>query len=252
MKRAFDSELGGFQSTRLVDAIARLQQEAIKIKPPSTTDLRAAKGGLLGPAFFPEGLGLSESALHKDVSPTIMAIGHNFGCADYREAIHAAGREDDKATWRNLDSLLIQAGCRPELCFRTNWFVGLLPGSVQTGKFLRYPDPNYEEACNRLLIEQIKVVQPRAILILGPQVACRAYQIIPALAPWRNASSWSDIDRSSIGHSPGKVSIPAAEMSAKIAALLHPSFGTANQGRRMKNMLEPKTEVEIVRGVLQA
>jgi uracil-DNA glycosylase len=240
------------ENIELIDAISELQQEAKRIKPPSGTDRLPARGGLPGPAFFPEGLGLSELALYSGIQSTIMAIGHNFGCADYRTDIQAAGREDDKATWRNLDSLLVRAGSRPELCFRTNWFVGLLPGKVQTGKFLRAPDKFYEATCNRLLIEQIKLLRPRVILLLGPQVAGRAYQIIPALTPWRGASSLIDIDRSSIGHSPRNVEIPAAGMFSNIAALLHPSFGAANQGRRMKNMMEPATEADIIRKAFQA
>jgi hypothetical protein len=39
-----------------------------------------------------------------------MAIGHYFGCVDYRNRIEPAGREDDQATWRNLDALLRGAG----------------------------------------------------------------------------------------------------------------------------------------------
>jgi hypothetical protein len=139
MQSAIHSEISDDANTGLVYAISRLQQEALKIKPPSGTDRLPARGGLPGPAFFPEGLGLSEPSLHGGVFPTVMAIGHNFGGSDYRAEIEVAGREDDKATWRNLDSLLVRAGSRPELCYRTNWFVGLLPGKQQTGKFLLLP-----------------------------------------------------------------------------------------------------------------
>ena len=43
----------------LVKAIAEWQREALNIKPPSGTDRLLAVGGLPGPAFFPEGMGLS-------------------------------------------------------------------------------------------------------------------------------------------------------------------------------------------------
>ncbi len=36
-----------------------------------------------------------------------------------------------------------------------------------------------------------------------------------------------------------------------MAALLHPSFGAANQSRRMKNMAVPLTEAEIIRAALK-
>ena len=113
----------------LLESIAQWQGEALKIAPPSDTNLLPTVGGLSGPAFFPEGFGLGESALRLNNRPTIIAIGHNFGCQEYRNEIQPAGREDDKATWRNLDALLLQAGSSPAPCFRTNWFVGLLFGS---------------------------------------------------------------------------------------------------------------------------
>src|ERR1035437_5537460 len=109
----------------LVEVIAEWQKEALSIQPPSGTGRLSAIGGLSGPAFFPEGYGLSDPIRPENARPTIMAIGHNFGCATYREEIGPAGREDDKATWHNLDALLLKAGSSPARCFRTNWFIGL-------------------------------------------------------------------------------------------------------------------------------
>jgi hypothetical protein len=236
----------------LVEAIAEWQQEALSIQPPPGTGHLPAIGGLPGPAFFPEGYGLSHPIRPENARPTVMAIGHNFGCEIYRQEIGPAGREDDKATWRNLDRILRDAGCSPDQCFRTNWFVGLLPGDKQVGRFLLRSDPKYEQACRSLLFKQIQFFRPAVILLLGPEVASRAYQIIPALVPWRDAGRWTDIDRSSIGHSPRNVEVPAANLRTNVAALLHPSFGAANQRRRMKNMVEPATEAEIIRGALKS
>lgn len=235
----------------LIEAITDWQHEAMKIRPPMGTDRLPAVGGLPGPAFFPEGLGLSHPIPPDDQRPTILAIGHNFGCAEYREKIGPAGREDDKATWRNLDTLLLKAGADPEQCFRTNWFIGLLPGEKQVGRFLRNPDPAYEQACRQLLIKQIQFLHPKAIVLLGPEVASRAYQIMPALEPWLGADKWIDIDRSSIGHTVQNIEVPAAKLRTNVAALLHPSFGAANQSRRMKNMAVPLTEAEIIRTALE-
>jgi hypothetical protein len=203
-----------------------------------------------GPAFFPEGWGIDESCIRESITPTLMAIGHNFGCVSYRKKIDPVGREDDQATWRNLDALLVQAGCSPAQCFRTNWFIGLLPGDKQTGRFLIKAEPEYEDACRSLLLKQTEAIRPRAILLLGPEVASRAYAMMPSLIPRRTAKKWVDIDRSSIRHSPRDIEIPGVDHRANIAALLHRSFGVANQSRRMQNMLVPMTEVEIVRVAL--
>jgi hypothetical protein len=228
----------------LLASIGLWQEEALKIAPPSGTDRLPAVGGLPGPAFFPEGFGLSHAALCQNVRPTVIAIGHNFGCQEYRKGIQPAGRDDDKAT------LLTQAGADPAQCFRTNWFVGLLPGSKQTGRFLRKPDHGYELACRSLLVKQIEEIKPTAILLLGPEVASRAHGLIPALAPWRGAKRWIDIDQSTIGYSARDIELPAAGVRTNVAALLHPSLGAANQGRRMKNMRIPMTEAGIIRAAL--
>jgi len=235
----------------LVEVIAGWQQEALGIKPPLGTDRLPAVGGLSGPAFFPEGYGLSHPIRPENARPTVMAIGHNFGCAAYRKEIGPAGREDDKATWRNLDALLVKAGSSPEQCFRTNCFIGLLPGDKQVGRFLLKPDPAYEQACRSLLIMQIGFLRPTALLLLGPEVAGRAYKIMPALEPWRGASTWAEIDCSSIGPYLRDVEVPHADLRTNVAALLHPSFGAANEGRRMKNMTVPMAEAEIIRSVLK-
>jgi Uracil DNA glycosylase superfamily len=233
-----------------LEMVEQWQQEAVGIPPPVASDRVGAVGGLPGPAFYPEGRGIGESCFREGVTPTVMAIGHNFGCISYRKRIDPAGREDDQATWRNLDALLFQAGCSPAQCFRTNWFIGLLPGDKQTGRFLLKAEPEYEDACRFLLLKQIDAIRPRAILLLGPEVASRAYTLMPSLAPWRGAEKWADIDRSVIGHSQRDVEIAGSDHRANIAALLHPSFGVANQGRRMQNMPVPMTEVEIVRATL--
>lgn len=96
-----------------IEIIRGWQARAKGIAPPEGTFILPARGGLSGAAFFPEGFGLQNPTA--DASwPTMMAIGHNFGCEDYREDINAAGREDDKPTWHNLCLLLndaeVQAG----------------------------------------------------------------------------------------------------------------------------------------------
>jgi hypothetical protein len=47
----------------LLASIAQWQEEALAIAPPSGTDRLPAVGGLPGPAFFPEGSGLSHVAM---------------------------------------------------------------------------------------------------------------------------------------------------------------------------------------------
>jgi hypothetical protein len=224
--------------------------EASRKPSPDNVDILPARGGLPGPAFFPEGLGLQNPAADAPW-PKLMAIGHNFGCEQYRNEIDAAGREDDKATWRNLRNLLRDADVPIESCFMTNWFVGLQPGNKQVGDFLVRPAPRYEADCRQLLLEEIKTLKPEVILLLGLPVVGRAHEIMPALRPWASAKNWSAVDNSSIGPVADGTEIPGTGVRASVVPLLHPSFSPPNQRLRRSGVFSVEhPEVEMVKGAL--
>ena len=230
----------------VLELLGEWQTKAKNIKPPEGTGILPARGGLPGPAFFPEGFGLQNPTADAPW-PKIIAVGHNFGCEDYRNEIDAAGREDDKATWRNLRRLLADAGVSIESCFMTNWFVGLQPGNKQVGEFLSRPDLRYERECEELLLEQVRTLKPEVILLLGLPVAVRAHRIIPSLTPWANAPNWSAVDVSTLGSIAYGVEIPGTGVKANVVALLHPSFSPSNQRYRRAAFPVEKPEVEIIR-----
>jgi hypothetical protein len=234
----------------LLDLIAAWQHQAKTIAPPENTGISSARGGLSGPAFFPEGFGL-QNPTPQSAWPELMAIGHNFGCEDYRKEIDAAGREDNKPTWRNLRNLLTDAGVAVESCYMTNWFVGLQPGSTQVGGFLLRPDPRYEAECRHLLLEQVGGLRPRTILLLGLDVVSRSHEIMPSLKMWAGARTWAAVDKSSIGPVAYNVQIQGTGVQANVVALLHPSFSPSNQRHRQSaTFAGPKPEVEMVRRAL--
>ncbi len=184
------------------------QSQACKIEPPPGRF--KARGGLCGPAFFPEGRGLlNPEKWRKSGTPSIMVIGHNFGSCGYRVKVETklCGREDNEHTWENLASLLKDAKVRIDKriitiddCFMTNWFVGLLPGEKNRVPFLvpGWPgEKEYEAECFDLLKQQIEEIQPRLILLMGKVVVLRASQLIPELKCWRwetkTEPSWPNI-----------------------------------------------------------
>ncbi len=172
-----------------------------------------------------------------------MAIGHNFGCEAYRDAIEAVGREDETTiTWRNLTALLNRAGTSVARCFMTNWFVGLQPGNKQVGKFLAKGDDRYEAECRALLLEQIGGLKPQVIMLLGLEVVRRAHQIIPTLQPWSHVASWRAVDE--IGSVAMAVDVADMDVTTNVVALLHPSFSNSNRRHRR----EP--EEDMVRSAL--
>jgi uracil-DNA glycosylase len=176
-----------------------------------------------------------------------MAVGHNFGCEDYRNEINGAGREDDKATWRNLRLLLADADVPIESCFMTNWFVGLQPGDKQVGEFLSRPDSRFERECGELLLEEIRTLKPHVILLLGLPVVGRAHRIMPTLRPWADAPNWRVVDSSSLGPVAHAVEIPGTEVRTNVVALLHPSFSPSNQRHRRAVFPVEKPEVAMIR-----
>jgi uracil-DNA glycosylase len=176
-----------------------------------------------------------------------MAIGHNFGCEAYRNSINDRGHKDDKATWRNLRALLEDAALSIESCFMTNWFIGLLPGNRQVRKFLHAPSPRYESECRGLLLEEIKGLKPKLILLLGLNVVSRAYEIMPSLSPWAGATNWKTVDGSSLGSMARRVEVSGTGVRANIVPLLHPSFSPPNQRFRAGLFPLPKPEVEMLR-----
>lgn len=224
----------------ILELIRNWQTTAKTIRPPEGTHLVPARGGLPGPAFFPEGFGLQNPNAHASW-PQLMAVGHNFGCEDYRTEIEAAGREDDKATWRNLRALLTDAGAPIESCFMTNWFVGLQPGNKQVGDFLLRPDTRYERECRELLLDQIRVLKPEVILLLGLALVRRVHSIMPTLAGWANA-----------GPVVGGVEIPGTGVRATVVALLHPSFSPSNQRHRRTAFAVQNPEVQMIRQAVSA
>jgi hypothetical protein len=231
----------------VLEMVREWQKKAKSITPPEGTGILPARGGLPGPAFFPEGSGLQNPTADA-VWPHIMAVGHNFGCEDYRNEINAAGREDDKPTWRNLRQLLVDAAEVPiESCFMTNWFVGLQPGNKQVGEFLSRADSRFERECGELLLDQIRTLKPGIILLLGLPVVGRAYRIMPILRPWADAPSWSVVDSSSLGPVAFGVEVHGTGVRANVVALLHPSFSPSNQRHRRSVFPVKKPEVEMIR-----
>ena len=239
----------------LVEQIRKWQQRAREIVPPDNKIERAI-GELEGRAFFPEGLGLQRLVRStEDSQPDILVVGHNFGTLDYRKKLAEkfGGSEDNKPTWRNLKSLL---GDVMDRCFMTNWFIGF--GSNQTGKFLPNHTCNsgcspsetkcsirkYEEECLNLIINQIRVLKPKAVLLLGEEVIRRAHKIAPdndRLKSWHRIKAsrfFSEVDK--IGALASNVDVPEEDFTTNFVALIQPSFHMQNHAHRAPEALRVK------------
>jgi hypothetical protein len=124
-----------------------------------------------GTAVFPGGSGLwrgeqINGALPKYFpSDPIMFIAHNFDSQRSHDRSLLRGSESLKSPfWKHLRAYLDHADIPLEACFFTNALMGLQPGSS------RGPMSSsdlFKKQCRDFLQQQIKIVRPRGIAILG-------------------------------------------------------------------------------------
>lgn len=128
-----------------------------------------------GTAGFPDGTGLywpKGYPFPRFPLGGVMLVGHYTDAADKhaarRENGHSPGDLDDPqmSTWRHLHKLCARAGLDLHEIFLTNVYVGLKEGNSH-GKFPGAKDHSFREWCRAFLDDQIRVMQPRAVVTLG-------------------------------------------------------------------------------------
>jgi len=128
-----------------------------------------------GTGFFPGGDGLWRGDEPHGAMPEwfpknpVMFVGHNFDKVSGYERSLARGIEViNGPTWRKLREYVFHAGLVPGECFFTNALMGLQPihsrGPLRT-------TARFRTECREFLRHQIAIVQPRAIIALGPVAA---------------------------------------------------------------------------------
>lgn len=196
-----------------------------------------ARARISGTAFFPGGNGLWDAEQDLPIAK-VMVLGHNFDSEKGFEKSLAQGQENTKgATWRNLLDLLGAVNISPLDCFFTNAYMGIKQGDEATGKFPGAKNPQFVDACQKFLLEQIKAQQPKLIITLGNHVPAFIAPLSRELTSWCDCESVTTLDamnRQLI--SPVHFS-EIAEYATTIAALTHPSFRRLNVKYRKYNGL---------------
>lgn len=227
--------------------------------------VRPYEGGMVevprplpGCGFFPGGDGLwkPEGATQRPPLPVggIMILGNNFQCEANFAALALAGTEDRQrdATWRNLLTLLATEGIDPAQCFFTNAFMGLVEGSDAMATVPAMRNPGFVGRCRAFLAEQLRLLQPRLVLVLGTKVPDFLAPLSPATRHWEGARSWSAIDRQDGALATG-ATLPGLAEPAVIACLLHPSFRGPNlRFRRFRGHEGAQAEHSLLNAALQA
>ncbi|HET6613946.1 MAG TPA: uracil-DNA glycosylase family protein [Kofleriaceae bacterium] len=187
-----------------------------------------------GTAFFPGGYGLivDNGALPAFPHGGTMIVGHDFHSeAGYRESVARGHENPNLPTWRNLRSVLKQAGISTETCFFTNFFVGLRKGTATTGPFPGAKSHSFVAHCREFLLRQLEVQQPALILTLGIQTPYYLAPLSPQLADWGERRGLKHLDAS--GPVKLDVHFPAIpSCSAAVVALTHPCLRHASVRHR--------------------
>ncbi len=125
---------------------------------------------IVGTAFFPGGCGLWCGLEHFAPAPAffpetpVMFVAHNYASANAFRLLRAKGGEGG-FWWRDIVIPLLRgSGLDPSRAFFTNALMGLKDGP-SLGK-MNAPR-QFESQCSLFLQEQVRVVQPSAIVALG-------------------------------------------------------------------------------------
>jgi uracil-DNA glycosylase len=209
-----------------------------------------------GTAFFPGGYGLWNTQRDKPLPPMpiggVMVVGHNFDSeASFNRSFSHEGANLKGSTWRNLLAFLKQVEILPERCFFTNAYVGLQAGNRAVGSFPGERDPEFVCWCQKFLLKQIKLMQPRLILTLGAYVPTFLAPLSPELKHvWSGVKSLTKLDEK--GNALVFPSFFEGVLHPiAVLALTHPAYRHVNvKYRRYGNLQGDAAEQALVRDAL--
>ncbi len=200
-------------------------------------------GRIGGIAFFPGGSGLWGTVPHQSLPPMpiggIMVLGHNFDCeTGFAKSLRRDSENLNGPTWRTIRRVLLQAGVALEQCFFTNAYMGLKAGSEPTGPFPGARNADFVSRCQRFLIEQLRLQQPRLLLTLGKEVPPVLAPLTPELRlAWMGLHTLQEMDQRGVALVDA-VRFPDVPHATAVVALTHPANRTPNVRRRRYQGLE--------------
>lgn len=196
-----------------------------------------ARARIPGLAFFPGGDGLLDAEQDLPIGK-VMVLGHNFDSEKGFEKSLAQGRENiTSPTWRNLLDILGMAGISPSDCFFTNAYMGIKQGNEATSKFPGAKSPQFVEAWQKFLIDQIKAQRPKLIITLGNHVPAFIAPLSTDLTAWHGCKTITRLDADKCQLISPVHFVQILDYSTTIATLTHPSFRGLNVKHRKYNDL---------------
>ena len=209
-----------------------------------------------GTAFFPGGYGLwrkTRGGLPPMPCGKVMVLGNNFDSeCGYRKSLQK-GDELHTPTWQNLLQLFGSVGIRPEDCFFTNAYMGLLASCPSnTGESPGARNSTFRKCCESFFAEQIAVQKPRLILALGRFVPEFIAPLSRDLAEWTEWRKWSGLDVSGPVKRVHFDFDDTGEQMTTVVALVHPSMRRSNlRWRRYRGRTGNEAELAMLKDALE-
>jgi uracil-DNA glycosylase family 4 len=182
--------------------------------------------------FFPAGDGL----YYEEETPThieYMVIGQDFDTIDKFRALQKDKKselETGNTTWRNLLKLLGDEGIDKKSVFYTNAIMGYRDGGKNTGKSPAFKDEKFIAVCQKFMIEQISMVKPKKIIVLGANLFDFMAALSDDLKAIKDVKKFKDLDKRIYR---GVTFNNVGSLKCDILFMLHPSLFFAN-AREMK------------------
>ncbi|QCO07495.1 hypothetical protein [Azospirillum argentinense] len=202
----------------------------------------------LGPAIRGNGFFPGANGLYIDASGRtppmpvgkIMVLGHNYDVVRNYRKYQRLGEEgvESVATWRTMLALFRQVSIDPRDCFFTNFYMGLMEDTDSAGHVVRntdtFPGAQHRwfiDMCVAFLIEQIRVVRPRLVIVLGIKTPSKVALAFRQPSLWSNRETFHDLDRDGRGVL-DVVEIAGTNQAPTFVAITHPCKRHLNVHRR--------------------
>ena len=184
---------------------------------------------LSGLGFFPGGTGLWEKGDENIAGKSIMVLGQDFGTIEYFLNLKGDTESDKQSTWRNLLTVLKEAGIQPTDCFFTNAFLGLREGlQKMVGKTPAWQKQDFVIACQKFFLQQFSIQKPQLILVLGENPARFLSSLSSGLSEWNKFPSIKSLDEKGFSVRKNIQFKEYTNLQTNLFLLTHPSYRHLN------------------------
>ena len=200
------------------------------------------------PSFFPGGPGFCGSEVPVG---GVMFIGNNFGTIEQYEALPSTvcefepditNRTRNQTWWCLWNLVLRECGIPIERCFFTNAYLGAIvtdPERAAKGKKTKNvgalnAERDYRNACVDALAEQVRIAEPRLVILLGGHAPKVFAQAFPQFGPFARGGVAAMQERQPVG---GHALALTTELHAHVLVLQHPSNPRSDESKREQGRL---------------